>query len=273
MVLTQGPKLSTGTERTIRPTLATGQSPRDGRISLSSLFWLSSRTASLYARLRYPLANVFCRNMAPTMCAPGITAIEADLHISSSVASTLAVTLYILGIAIGPMFMSPLSELYGRAPVYHVSNMMFVGFIVGSALSQNLAQFLVFRFFSGCAGGTPIALGGGTIADITTIQKRAVAMALFSMGPLAGPVSRSLSLALSRPYSVQASAWLMKPFRFSAQSSEASLPQDWVGAGRSGCYLFWEGSPERRRWLSCGRRTLKSFWSAKQPIYVLLLAT
>ncbi|KAL4974567.1 major facilitator superfamily domain-containing protein [Aspergillus desertorum] len=95
-------------------------------------------------------------NMAPTMCAPGIRAIEIDLNIASSAGSTLAVTLYVLGMAIGPI--------------------------------QSLAQFLIFRFLSGCAGGTPMALGGGTIADITTIQKRAVAMALFSMGPLAGPV-------------------------------------------------------------------------------------
>ncbi|KAB8079445.1 major facilitator superfamily domain-containing protein [Aspergillus leporis] len=127
-------------------------------------------------------------NMAPTMCAPGIKAIEADLNITSSVASTLAVTLYILGLAIGPMFMSPLSEIYGRVPIYHAANIIFVAFILGNALSQSLAQFLIFRFLSGCAGGTPMALGGGTIADITTIQKRAVAMALFSMGPLAGPV-------------------------------------------------------------------------------------
>ncbi|PLN76151.1 major facilitator superfamily domain-containing protein [Aspergillus taichungensis] len=127
-------------------------------------------------------------NMAPTMCAPGIRDIEADLNIASSVASTLAVTLYVLGIAIGPMFISPLSEIYGRVPIYHGANVMFVAFILGNALSQSLAQFLVFRFLSGCAGGTPMALGGGTIADITTIQKRAVAMALFSMGPLAGPV-------------------------------------------------------------------------------------
>ncbi|KAL2861157.1 MFS transporter [Aspergillus lucknowensis] len=127
-------------------------------------------------------------NMAPTMCAPGIQEIEADLNITSNVASTLAVTLYVLGVAIGPMFTSPLGEIYGRVPVYHAANVIFVAFIIGSALSQNLAQFLIFRFFSGCAGGTPMALGGGTIADITTIQKRAVAMALFSMGPLAGPV-------------------------------------------------------------------------------------
>ena len=123
------------------------------------------------------------------MCALGIREIEADLNIASSVASTLAVTLYVLGLAIGPMFISPLSEIFGRVPIYHGANVMFVAFILGNALSRSLAQFLVFRFLSGCAGGTPMTLGGGTIADITTIQKRAVAMALFSLGPLAGPVS------------------------------------------------------------------------------------
>jgi MFS family permease len=90
------------------------------------------------------------------------------------------------------MFMSPLSEIYGRVPIYHASNVIFVAFIVGSALSQNPAQIMVFRFISGCAGGTPMALGGGTIADITTREQRAASMALFSMGPLSGPVSCSL---------------------------------------------------------------------------------
>lgn len=128
-------------------------------------------------------------NMAPTMCAPGAKDIAADLHITSTVVSTLTVTLYVLGIAIGPMFMSPLSEMYGRVPVYHAATSIFVAFVIGNALSKTTAQFMVFRFISGCAGGTPMALGGGTIADITSVQQRAVAMALFSMGPLAGPVS------------------------------------------------------------------------------------
>ncbi|KAB8230050.1 MFS transporter [Aspergillus alliaceus] len=127
-------------------------------------------------------------NMAPTMCAPGADGIAADLHITSTVVSTLAVTLYVLGIAIGPMFTSPLSEVYGRVPVYHGTTIVFVAFMIGNALSKTTAQYMVFRFISGCAGGTPMALGGGTIADITTVEQRAVAMALFSMGPLAGPV-------------------------------------------------------------------------------------
>lgn len=77
--------------------------------------------------------------MAPTMCAPGISVIEADLRITSSIASTLAVTLYILGIAIGPMFTSSLSEIYGRTPVYHAASLVFVAFVISNVLSQNLA--------------------------------------------------------------------------------------------------------------------------------------
>ncbi|WEW56375.1 hypothetical protein PRK78_001818 [Emydomyces testavorans] len=127
-------------------------------------------------------------NMAPTMCAPGIKGLVHDFGISSHTVSTLAITLYVLGIAIGPMFMSPLSEVYGRLPVYHAANVIFIAFMVGSALSKNIGQFMVFRFISGCAGGTPMALGGGTIADVMSPDKRGLAMALFSLGPLAGPV-------------------------------------------------------------------------------------
>ncbi|GKZ31290.1 hypothetical protein AbraIFM66950_011649 [Aspergillus brasiliensis] len=130
----------------------------------------------------------FSRNMGPTMCAPGINEVLRDFNIQSSTISTLAVTLYVLGLAMGPMFMSSLSEVYGRLPIYHLANLFFVAFVIGNALSQNIATFMVCRFISGCAGGTPMALGGGTIADVTTIQQRALAMSLYSLGPMAGPV-------------------------------------------------------------------------------------
>ncbi|RMZ78701.1 hypothetical protein DV737_g3770, partial [Chaetothyriales sp. CBS 132003] len=127
-------------------------------------------------------------NMATTMCAPAIEGIVVDLGISSATVSTLAITIYLVGLAFGPLFLSSASELRGRLPVYHIANIVFMVFIVGNALSQTTAQFMVFRFFSGCAGGMPLALGGGTIADITAPAKRGLATALFSLGPLAGPV-------------------------------------------------------------------------------------
>lgn len=100
------------------------------------------------------------RNMAPTICAPAIELIISEFHITSNTISTLATTIYILGLAIGPMFTSALSELYGRQPVLLTANLMFVCFVVGCALSQSIAQLMAFRFLSGCAGGTPMTLGG-----------------------------------------------------------------------------------------------------------------
>lgn len=127
-------------------------------------------------------------NLAPTMFAPGVGDLAVDLHITSETVSTLAITLYVLGIALGPMVISPLSEVYGRLVVYHATNLIFVAFVVGSALSTNTAQFMIFRFISGCAGGTPMALGAGSIADLTHPTQRSWAMTLFSLGPLTGPV-------------------------------------------------------------------------------------
>ncbi|KAK4151651.1 major facilitator superfamily domain-containing protein [Chaetomidium leptoderma] len=127
-------------------------------------------------------------NLAPTICAPSISSIVADLGITSETVGTLAITLYVLGIAVGPIIISPLSEVYGRLPVYHAASLVFVAFVIGNALSNTTAQFIVFRFISGCAGGVPMALGGGSIADLTQPPKRGMAMTLFSLGPLTGPV-------------------------------------------------------------------------------------
>ena len=126
--------------------------------------------------------------MATTMIAPGIDHVLADFHVSSSAVSSLAITIFLLGLALGPMLFSSMGQVYGRLPVYHAANIVFIAFVIGNALSKDIAQFMVFRFISGCAGGMPLAMGGGTIADVTPPAKRGLATALFSLGPLGGPV-------------------------------------------------------------------------------------
>lgn len=128
-------------------------------------------------------------NMAPTMCVPGAPIFLHEFHVTSSTVAQLAITIYVLGLAVGPMILSPLSEAYGRLPIYHVSNLLFLIFLVGCGVSRNVAEFMVFRFISGCMGGVPMPLGGATIADLLRMEQRPVAMALFSLGPLTGPVS------------------------------------------------------------------------------------
>ena len=43
--------------------------------------------------------------------------LEKEFHISQEVA-TVGLTTYVLGLGLGPMFLSPLSEFYGRRTIY-----------------------------------------------------------------------------------------------------------------------------------------------------------
>ena len=84
--------------------------------------------------------------------------------------------------------MAPLSEIYGRTIIYHICNIGFISFCVGCALAPSLNALIVFRFFAGIFGSTPITNGGGSIADMIKQEKRGAAMAIFSIGPLLGPI-------------------------------------------------------------------------------------
>ncbi|TVY32820.1 MFS transporter [Lachnellula subtilissima] len=105
-------------------------------------------------------------NLAATMFAPGAAALAKEFHITSSTVTSLTVSIYLAGFAVGPMFIAPLSELYGRLVIYHTCNVFYIGFIIGCALSKNTGMFLVFRFLAGCASSGPLTVGGGTVADV-----------------------------------------------------------------------------------------------------------
>lgn len=85
------------------------------------------------------------------MFAPGAALLADEFHITSSTVVTLTVSIYLCGFALGPMFIAPLSELYGRLVIYHACNVVYIGFIIGCALGKDTAMFLAFRFLAGCA--------------------------------------------------------------------------------------------------------------------------
>ena len=97
---------------------------------------------------------------------------DTEFGITNSLVAALTVSIYLLGFAVGPLLISPLSELYGRLVIYHVCNICYLGFTVGCALSTNTAGFLAFRFLCGCAASSPMSIGGGTIADLYVAEER-----------------------------------------------------------------------------------------------------
>jgi multidrug resistance protein len=100
----------------------------------------------------------------------------------------MVVSIYVLGYAVGPLIVAPISEIHGRVPMYHISNVMFVIFTIACAVSTSLPMLIVFRFLAGAAGSTPVSIGGGTFGDLFSVEERGAAMAIWAMGPLLGPV-------------------------------------------------------------------------------------
>jgi MFS family permease len=126
------------------------------------------------------------------MFAPGVPSVLRTFNIpiaNSTTTAELVVSIYILGFAIGPLLISPLSEIYGRYPVYVVCNIMFLIFTIACAVAQTIDQLIVFRFFAGCFGVCPVTLGGASISDLIPQEKRGASMSLFGMGPLMGMFS------------------------------------------------------------------------------------
>ncbi|KAI4167658.1 MAG: hypothetical protein LQ343_007043 [Gyalolechia ehrenbergii] len=130
----------------------------------------------------------FLTPLASSMVAPGVPQVMTEFKSDNIELASFVVSVYILGYACGPMVIAPMSELYGRLPVYHVCNVLFVVFTIACAVSSNLNMLIAWRFFEGLFGSSPLTIGGGTIADMVIQEKRGGMMAIFAMGPLMGPV-------------------------------------------------------------------------------------
>ncbi|RFU27478.1 hypothetical protein B7463_g8861, partial [Scytalidium lignicola] len=120
----------------------------------------------------------FITPLASSMFAPGVPELMQDFQSTNLELASFVVSVYILGFAIGPILIAPLSELYGRQILYRTCNVLFLAFTVICGESQNIGMFIAFRFLAGCAGVAPITIGGGSVADVMKPNQRG--------GPIAG---------------------------------------------------------------------------------------
>ena len=74
--------------------------------------------------------------------------------------------MYLLGFAIGPMLLAPLSEYFGRNPVYIITIVLFAIIQIPTALATNIGGLLVLRFIAGFLGSPALATGGASIGDM-----------------------------------------------------------------------------------------------------------
>ena len=70
-----------------------------------------------------------------------------EYDVTNQPVATLGLTTYLFGLAFGCLALAPLSELYGRRPIYLVSLGIFALLILPCAMPSSLAEIIVVRFF------------------------------------------------------------------------------------------------------------------------------
>ncbi|KAL0259748.1 hypothetical protein SLS55_005488 [Diplodia seriata] len=126
--------------------------------------------------------------MYSTSYSAGIPGMMETFGITNKTLLVLGITAYLLGLAIGSVILAPLSEMYGRRPIYLISLVMFTILVLPCALARNLEAVLVTRFFGALAGSAMISNAPGTVGDIVSDEYRALAFSIWSIGPMNGPV-------------------------------------------------------------------------------------
>lgn len=119
--------------------------------------------------------------------APGVDIIAEEFAIHNSTVSTLLLTIYVLGYAVGPLLLGPASEIYGRKPVLTLSNLWYLVFNIACGLARSRDQMIAFRFLAGVGGSGPLALGGGVLSDCWNAEERTRALSLYTLPALLGP--------------------------------------------------------------------------------------
>lgn len=127
--------------------------------------------------------------------------IMEEFGTTNETVGSFATSVYLLGYAFGPLILAPLSELYGRAIIYNLCNLMFLIFNIACAKAPSMSSLIVFRLFAGLAGSCPLALGAASIVDMIALENRGKAMAGWVLGPLVGPVLGPISRSrLATPF-------------------------------------------------------------------------
>ncbi|KAF4200325.1 hypothetical protein CNMCM8927_003503 [Aspergillus lentulus] len=141
--------------------------------------WIITVIVSLFA---------FLSPVSSSMVAPALGKLRDDLEIPTKIEVEMAMSIFILGYAVGPLFFSPLSELYGRSRILQGSNLFYLAWNLGCGFVTNRVEIFVFRFLAGVGGSAAMSVGGGTLSDIWDAEQRGKAVGIYSLAPLLGPV-------------------------------------------------------------------------------------
>lgn len=147
--------------------------------------WTSKKK---WANIYVLAALTFFSPLISSMFAPGVPQVQEEFQSSDQTLATFVVSVFLLGYVAGPLLLVPLADIYGRVAIYHAGNLGFIVFNIACAVSTNMNMLIGFRFLAGLIGSAPMTVGGGTVADIMPPEQRGLAIMVWNLPVVAGPV-------------------------------------------------------------------------------------
>ncbi|KAF7322160.1 RNA polymerase II-associated protein [Mycena kentingensis (nom. inval.)] len=144
-------------------------------------------TAKKWLAVGVIASGSFCVTCASTMASFTEKGMAEEFGVAHEV-TILSISLFVLGLGLGPLITGPFSEVYGRSIIYRVSYILLVLLAFPIVFAPNIAVLLVFRFLQGMAGASFLSVAGGSVADMFAGPKVATPMAVYTMSPFLGPV-------------------------------------------------------------------------------------
>lgn len=135
-------------------------------------------------------AYTFAAYIGSSLYTASIPGIREKFDVSETVAG-LGLALYVWGYGVGPMILSPLSEIpkIGRNPPYAISFALFAILTLPMSLANNMAGILVLRFLLGVLCSPALATVGASYADFMRSDLMEYVIVLWGGGASFAPVS------------------------------------------------------------------------------------
>lgn len=130
-------------------------------------------------------ATGFNRIMVSTIMAPALSTIAAQLDMNST-ESAMSLSIYLLATAFGPLFIGPLSEIYGRQVILHASGFWFFVWNLTCGFANTKSTLIASRFLAGFGASAIYSLAGGVLGDLWRPAERGRGLGIYQLIPLLG---------------------------------------------------------------------------------------
>jgi len=138
--------------------------------------------------------------LATDMYLPALPELSAEFSASTS-ATQLTLTMTLLGMAIGQIFLGPLSDMYGRKRPLFAGMVAFALVSVGCFYASSIEPFLALRFLQGFAGASGIVIARAIARDVAEgvelTRFLSILMLVNGLAPILAPVAGGQLLVFS----------------------------------------------------------------------------